>query len=133
MKLIVLILNKVDTLEFLLEDLSAAGVKGATILQSQGMAMTLAQIGSSLISNSIRALFSSDDLESRTILIVAKEEQVPIIRKIIYHSVGDLKDPNTGILFTVPVDFIDGLPEYNKEDKSTVEESEPSEQTEENV
>lgn len=129
MKLIVLILNKVDTLEFLLEDLSAAGVKGATILQSQGMAMTLAQIGSSLISSSIRALFSSDDLENRTILIVAKEEQVPVIRKIIYHSVGDLKDPNTGILFTVPVDFIDGLPEYKEDEKPSQE----AEQTEENA
>lgn len=117
MKLIVLILNKVDALEYLLEDLSAAGVRGATILQSQGMAMTLAQLGSSMISNSIRSLFSANDSENRTIIMVAKDEQVPVIRKIIYHSVGDLKEPNTGIFFTLPVDFIDGLPEYKEEEK----------------
>lgn len=109
MKLIVFILNKVDSLDYLLEDLSAAGVKGATILQSQGMAMTLAQLDSSLISQSIRQLFSASDGDNRTILMVARDEQVAVVRKVITHSIGDLSLPNTGIFFTVPIDYVDGL------------------------
>lgn len=40
MKLLVIILNKTDVLDYLLEGLSAAGIKGATIIESSGMAMT---------------------------------------------------------------------------------------------
>lgn len=34
MKLLVIILNKTDVLDYLLEGLSAAGIKGATIIES---------------------------------------------------------------------------------------------------
>lgn len=109
MKLVVFILNRTDALEYLLEDLASAGVKGATILQSQGMAMTLAQLGSSSISQSIKSLFSPKDEYNRTIFMVAHDEQVPIIKKVITHSVGDLNEPNTGIFFTMPIDSVEGM------------------------
>ena len=44
MKLLVIILNKTDVLDYLLEGLSAAGIKGATIIESSGMAMTLSRL-----------------------------------------------------------------------------------------
>lgn len=47
MKLLVIILNKTDVLDYLLEGLSAAGIKGATIIESSGMAMTLSRLDSS--------------------------------------------------------------------------------------
>ena len=60
MKLLVIILNKTDVLDYLLEGLSAAGIKGATIIESSGMAMTLSRLDSSFLSASIRGLFSGD-------------------------------------------------------------------------
>lgn len=53
MKLLVIILNKTDVLDYLLEGLSAAGIKGATIIESSGMAMTLSRLDSSFLSASI--------------------------------------------------------------------------------
>lgn len=50
MKLLVIILNKTDVLDYLLEGLSAAGIKGATIIESSGMAMTLSRLDSSFLS-----------------------------------------------------------------------------------
>lgn len=110
MKLMVLILNKLDSLEYLLEGLSAAGIGGATIIESSGMAMTLSKLDSSFVSASIRALFSasgSDD--NRTIFSVIRDDQLEIARKVIYTTVGDLSMPNTGVLFTVPIDFAEGI------------------------
>ena len=110
MKLMVIILNKLDAMEFLLEGLSAAGIGGATIIESSGMAMTLNKLDSSFVSSSIRELFSSSgDEDNRTIISVIRNDQLEVARKVIYSTVGDLSMPNTGILFTIPIDFAEGI------------------------
>ena len=125
MKLMVLILNKLDALEYLLEGLSAAGIGGATIIESSGMAMTLSRFDSSFVSASIRALFSSaDDEDNRTILSVIRDDQLEIARKVIYSTVGDLSMPNTGVLFTMPIDFAEGIRKNRNTIKSTEEANE---------
>ncbi len=108
MKLMVLILNKTESLEYLLEGLSAAGIGGATIIPSSGMAMTLSKMNSSFLSSSIRSMFSGVEDDNKTIISVIENDQLDIARRVIYNTVGDLSQPNTGILFTVPLDFVEG-------------------------
>lgn len=108
MKLMVLILNRTDALDNLLEGMSAAGLGGATIIESSGLATTLSRLDSSFISSSIRAILSGSEEDNRTILSVIRNDQLDIARKVIYNTVGDLSSPNTGILFTVPIDFVEG-------------------------
>ena len=114
MKLMVLILNKTDVLDSLLEGLSAAGLGGATIIESSGLATTLSRLDSSFISSSIRAILSGSEDDNRTILSVIRNDQLEIARKVIYNTVGDLSSPNTGILFTVPIDFVEGTRKNRK-------------------
>lgn len=114
MKLMVIILNKTDALEYLLEGLSAAGIGGATIIQSSGLAMTLAKMDSSFLSASIRSLFSGEEEDNRTILSVIKNNQLDLARRVVYNTVGDLSQPNTGIMFTVPLDFVEGTRKNRK-------------------
>lgn len=107
MKLMVIILNRLDALESLLEGLSSVGIGGATIIESSGMAMTLSRLDSSVLSASIRSLFSGDE-DNRTIFSVIRDDQLDTVRKVVYKTVGDLSKPNTGILFTLPLDFVEG-------------------------
>ena len=108
MKLMVLILNKTDALDSLLEGMSAAGLGGATIIESSGLATTLSRLDSSFISSSIRAILSGSEEDNRTILSVIRNDHLEIARKVVYNTVGDLSHPNTGIMFTVPIDFVEG-------------------------
>ena len=108
MKLMVLILNKTESLEYLLDGLSAAGIGGATIIPSSGMAMTLLKMNSRFLSSSIRSMFSGVEDDNKTIISVIENDQLDIARRVIYNTVGDLSQPNTGILFTVPLDFVEG-------------------------
>ena len=71
------------------------------------MAMTLSRLDSSVLSASIRSLFSGEE-DNRTILSVIKDDQLEVVRKVVYKTVGDLSKPNTGILFTIPLDFVEG-------------------------
>lgn len=126
MKLMVIILNKIESLDYLLESLSAAGIGGATIIESSGLAMTLSKLDSSFVSASIRALFSGGEEDNRTILSVIRNDQLEIARKVVYNTVGDLSLPNTGILFTVPIDFAEGINKNRKRISETAENSEKS-------
>ena len=109
MKLMVFILNKVESLDYFLEGLAAAGIGGATIVESAGLAMTLSKLDSSFLSASLRAIFSNGNEDNRTILSVIKDDQLDIVRKVVYPTVGPLSEPNTGILFTVPIDYVEGI------------------------
>ncbi len=128
MKLMVIILNKTEVLEYLLEGLSAAGIGGATIIQSSGLAMTLQKMNSSFLSASIRSMLTGEEEDNRTILSVINDDQLDTVRRVVYNTVGDLSQPNTGIMFTVPLDFVEGrrkrrLPEYGgQKDEQKVEE-----------
>ena len=118
MKLMVFILNRNDVLDKLLEGFSAAGIRGATIIESAGLAVTLSRMGSNIFSASLKALLSAEE-NNHTIISVIKDSQLEIARKVIYHTVGDLSKPNTGVLCTMPLDFVEGT---IKKTSDTVEE-----------
>ena len=50
---------------------------------------------------------------------VIRDDQLDLARRVIYNTVGDLSLPNTGILFTVPIDFAEGIRKnYNTENRA---------------
>lgn len=111
MKLLILILNKIELLDELLEAMADAQIGGATILHSRGMARELYNSGheDDMFLGSLRAILDPDREENLTILTVVREEQVQLAVQVIEKVVGDLSKPDTGILFTLPVDYIKGI------------------------
>ena len=111
MKLLVLILNKIDLLDELLEALADAHIGGATILQSRGMAQELDHnsMEESSFLGSLRLLLDPDREQNLTILTVVPDNKVSVAVDIIERVVGDLDRPDTGVVFTVPVDFTKGI------------------------
>lgn len=108
MKLLVLILNDLDKLEQLLQKFNDEKISGATIINSTGMARTLAEIGDEALFGSLRHLLNMDRNENRTILMVLNENKVVNTVSLIESVVGDLNNPDTGIVFTLPLDFVKG-------------------------
>ncbi|HBN82832.1 MAG TPA: hypothetical protein DDZ89_03210 [Clostridiales bacterium] len=106
MQLLLLVLNKVELLEKLLESFADKGVKGATILNSVGMARELADYP---IFGSLRFLIDLDRQESKTIFIVLKDEQVEMVKETVRQVVGDLSKPDTAVMFTLPVLTVEGV------------------------
>ena len=111
MKLLVFVLNKVEYLDELLEAFAAEKIGGATIFHSLGMAHELYHAGHEEDSflGSLRAFLDPDREESRTIFTVVEDDQVEKTVGVIESIVGDLSRPDTGIVFTLPVDFIKGI------------------------
>lgn len=109
MQLLFIVLNKIECLEEILEKLGEANIYGATILESKGMAHSLSEFSDLSFMMSLRMLLDPGHKESRTIFMVVSEKQIPTISKIVNDVTGGLDQPDSGIIFTVPVGYTEGF------------------------
>ncbi len=109
MELVILILNKTECLKKLLEALVDGGINGATILDSQGMAHNLYEYDELRFMGSLRMLLDPDHKQSYTILIVVEKDKIPVVSQIVNKVTGGLDKPDTGVMFSVPVNYIEGF------------------------
>lgn len=110
MKLVVVILNKTECLDNLLETLKSNNLHGATILDSKGMIQELFDNSNDYrIIGSLRSLFTPEHSENKTLLMVANDDEVEMISRVVNEATGGLDKPDTGILFTVPIDHLEGM------------------------
>ena len=110
MELLIAILTKVECLSPILTRMVEAGVTGGTVLDSQGMMTVLGKddVEPPPIFGSLRQFMNPERESSKTILVVLPHEQVKIARDIIDEEVGGLQNHNTAILFTLPLDYVEG-------------------------
>ncbi len=108
MKLLIYVLNRTELLDEFLHVLKEKGIKGATILNSTGMARKLIQNDDMEFIGSLKTLFDNPRKESNVVLIALPDEQVKVVYKVIDSVCGDLSEPNTGVVFTLPIDEIKG-------------------------
>jgi hypothetical protein len=104
--LVVMIIDNPDDCPQVLEAWHAAGVKGATILESTGMGRL---IGAGLrddmpIIPSLTAFLGLREEPNRTVFSVVDDQAtVDTMVAEAQRIIGDLDDPHTGILFVLPV------------------------------
>ncbi len=109
MKLIVIVLNKLDCLDKLLTAFGKNHLPGATILSSRGMAQTLEAHDELRFIGSLRMLMNANYRENRTIIMAVPDDQVDTVVELVNKTTGGLEKPDTGILFTLPIDRVEGL------------------------
>lgn len=108
MELVVIVLNETDLLNELLTEFMDNNLSGATVLDSSGMGH--------IISNQFPMFSMFAELEderkdnSKTIFkVVENLEERERTTEIVEKICGDLADPDTAIIFTVPVNFQKGI------------------------
>lgn len=116
--MLVLILEKIQYLDKLLLELSDEGINSATVLNSTGMMQQLSQMEEEKIISTLRPLFTPAHSENKTIFMILTEEEVKIAREVIKKVIGDLNQPETGILFALPILFTDGIRDYDYDYKN---------------
>ena len=109
MQLVIIVLNKVEVLDKMLKQFGDANIPGATILDSKGMAMELGEIDELRFLGSLRMMLNPAHHESRTIFLVVEEDRIPTLSKIVNEVTGGLDKPDTGVLFSVPVNYTEGF------------------------
>ena len=107
MQLLVAVINDPQKLDEILAGLLELGVRGATVITSEGMGMRLAQ--DIPLFARLQTPIARARPENRTIFTVVHEERIEPVMALLQRVCGDLSDPMTGIAFTVPLDRVEGL------------------------
>ena len=108
MELLVCVINDPSRVDEILEGFLEIGITGATIVDSYGMGRTLIQ--DVPLFAGFRNLLSGPSKYNKTIFsVIDSKEKLTEGVAIIENILGDLSSPATGIVFTIPIDFVKGL------------------------
>lgn len=104
---LVIILNKTEYLDEILSTLVKYKVKGATIIDSQGMGSAIVNGDYRYIPifGSLRTLINEKHPYNKTIFSVVKEEIIEELAEAIRNVFAE-KKPGIGFMFTMPVNNI---------------------------
>lgn len=110
MNLLYVILKKADLVAEICKELTEAGVHGGTIVDGQGMASVIEKMDDLPIFGMLKSILADDDDHEvvKVMMFVMEDEEIEVARKVIRDVIG-LDQPNTGIMFAVPVTFVEGL------------------------
>lgn len=108
MQILVLVLNQYEKLGELLIELNTAGIRGATVIESTGMAQMLSKETDEFL-GSLRTFLTPEREDNRTVFMVLNEEKIQVAKRVIRDTIGPLNQPGTGILFSTPALFVEGI------------------------
>lgn len=111
-QLLVLILKKEELIDELIKKLAESGVSGGTIIDGTGMAEALNDMEDLPAFGFIRQILGDNEKEPcKIMMFVLKDEKAITTRKTIKKVIGSLEEPNTGIMFAVPITNVEGIGE----------------------
>ena len=115
MYLLVSILEQTHHLPAILEGFAGIGIQGSTVIESTGMGRVLMKFhAASPEMKQINKVLKDLESSNKTMLTVIKDkDQVDKAIEVVKSFCGDLGEPGKGILFTIPLEFVEGLLETN--------------------
>lgn len=117
-KLVILITSRVEDCHTVGEAWQAAGAPGVTLIESYGL-RRLQEVSQSLevlpgTLSLLEILRDNDEIKSVTMLSVVEENGVEALIRATETVLGDLHQPNTGVLFVIDVERTVGLRDHSK-------------------
>lgn len=118
MNVLFIVLNKTEYLDDILDAFVDIGVRGATIIDSQGMGSAL--VDSSSVNEpffgALRNLMDNSRPYNKTIFTVIKDDKIlDEAVKTVKEIVQDIYEPGVGMMFALPLGNVYGMD--RKEDK----------------
>lgn len=111
MQLLFLIIKRVELVDDIMCALANNGIKGGTVIDTMGMAKSISESNSIPMIGVLRSILSGEDptQKGKMIMIAVNDDQVETAKKAIIEITGDLDKPNAGVLFGVPITFVEGI------------------------
>lgn len=111
MQALILILKQVELIDKILQQLAEEGIQGGTILEGSGMAKTLCNLNDTPMFGILRHLAEEDSFEASKVMIFVLDDKRAVIARNTIKKAVNLSKPNTGIMFALPITYVEGLGE----------------------
>jgi hypothetical protein len=117
MKLFFLVLNKTEKIDELLRKFASKKLCDATVVESMGMARMLSRKyddNEIPMLASLRQYLNPERTKNYTVFAVIEDDKLQEIVETIESVVGDLSSEDTGVVFSVPIDYTKGICGFGK-------------------
>lgn len=118
MHLLIAVVNDPERVDEILSGYLELGIRGATIINSEGMGRVLSH--DIPIFAGLQTLISRSRPQNRTLFSVLEDDKIQPALDLLQEVCGDLTAPATGIAFTIPLDRVVGLAPELGEDQEGV-------------
>ncbi len=111
MQVLFLIIKKVELVDDIMKALANANISGATVMDSEGMAKSISGMDNLPTIKFLKDILNGESSanKGKTLFVVVHDEQIEDAKQAIMSVTGDLSQPNTGVMFGVPVSFALGF------------------------
>ncbi len=110
MYVLVLVLNRTECVNKILESLLKIGIKGATVLDSKGMGQAFMECESPVFGGLRSLIFNQCRPSNQTLFsVVESKEKVELAIAEIEKITGSLGKPGTGVVFALPLEIVKGI------------------------
>ncbi len=111
MQLLVFIAKNADVVSPILRELMENKIGGGTVVECEGMLQALyeSQVEPPPLFGSLRQFLNPASAKGKILFVVLADGQLDTARETIHRVCGELDKPNTGILFTLPIGYVEGL------------------------
>jgi nitrogen regulatory protein PII len=111
-QLLIAVINQEEKLDEILSGFLELGVTGATLINSEGMGRFVAH-DIPIFAGLVDLIARSRPRNYTIFSVIREEDKVDAVISLLQKICGNLDDPATGIVFTVPVGRVVGLsPEF---------------------
>jgi hypothetical protein len=119
MYMLLFVLDDPEYLDDILEAWDAIGVSGVTIIDSTGINRyrRATQVGTPFMAGINRFMSGDEEIHNTLFTIVQDETMVQKCLKAAESIVGDLDQPNSGVLAAWPIPIVKGVPFKNEADE----------------
>jgi hypothetical protein len=119
MYMVLFVLDDPALLNDVLDAWEEIGVSGVTIIESTGInrLRRARQVGTAFMAGINRLMSGDQEMHYTLLTIVRSEAIVEQCLKAAETIVGDLREPNTGVLATWPLTFVKGVPQNSAGDQ----------------
>lgn len=114
MKVLFVVVNKIDYFEELLEEFQSRKLYGGTIFDTMGMVSMMS--ASSALGHSIRGFLNKGRPFNKTIMMVVSDEDVIKVKDAFESVMGSLQEENAGIIVSFPVSDLWGIKKRHTEE-----------------
>jgi nitrogen regulatory protein P-II 1 len=113
MQLLLAVINEPERVDDVLAGFLELGIRGATVIQSEGMGRLLSH--DIPIFAGLQTLISGSRSQNRTIFSIVRDDQVDPAIELLQQVCGNMEAPATGIAVALPIAKIVGLaPELDR-------------------
>ncbi|SJZ58579.1 P-II family nitrogen regulator [Selenihalanaerobacter shriftii] len=113
MELLVMVIEKNDDLDKILEKFQEIGIQGVTILDSMGTGHLLTEDIS--IFGRLMQFAEGNKKYNKTVFTIIKDERtMNKVVSTVEEVVGDIDHPHTALVFTIPLGMVKGLTNVDK-------------------